>query len=448
MVTLSKIFTFFARLCICANIIAISWLYSGTPPQCLVLFTTLSVAAVVFEIFTKILNPYEKNQCGTVKAIYIFLSLFLLFVFIQSMNVRVERIQWTGFSFLIETEHIKWLPSSIGDNFMNFSSKTYFAIYLGIVCFFSSILEEFKNTRFLNFVLVLFATNTFFMGVFALWQKEHFDIIYNTYIAESDFFGSFPLSNAAGAFLSLGVVSMLSFALDLFKKPVMSTVSILASICISYAVWASGSMGASVFCVLIWVCYAVLLIYDSFADSKIGAKKIVMVSSIFVFLSIISSFILLKNTSYYNDELSSSMSSRLDIYEVDKDLIRANPMFGIGIGAFDFVATKMQVEKNGIYNVNNFISLNDPHSSVLFYPVSCGFFGSSILLLTFILWIVLFFKRRKFLTLGNGLLMVGALLCILYSIFDMHLSSIPSTMFAFSIICASAVSLQKEFFCE
>ena len=77
---------------------------------------------------------------------------------------------------------------------------------------FISALSVFKITKFAIICLVFFALNATAMSVWGIYQKcEQFPILYGMLYSSSEFYGSFYMANAGGAFINLGLAA--NFAL-------------------------------------------------------------------------------------------------------------------------------------------------------------------------------------------------------------------------------------------
>ena len=136
----------------------------------------------------------------------------VLFIVIQYLNPNFEYIVTERYNYLKPIEHISCLPGSVKSTFYEGNALSSLSVIATTLLVFISALSVFKITKFAIICLVFFALNATAMSVWGIYQKcEQFPILYGMLYSSSEFYGSFYMANAGGAFINLGLAA--NFAL-------------------------------------------------------------------------------------------------------------------------------------------------------------------------------------------------------------------------------------------
>lgn len=426
--------------------ILVAWGLSGTDDH---FSYFISLNAILIYIFVAFSIPPSKLL--TPKFLQYSLVALIIVCFIQYLNCNIVIDTFEGYTSLRKVDYITWLPTSVrGEYYKGNALRSLFEIgsVLGITI---AAFAIFKDRKMLYCILTFFGANMTLMGIYALIQKKlDFPIIYNYFYTISDFYGSFPLSNAAGAFLNIGCAINLALAIvSLRKRVYFLFLSYLASSAIcSYSAYMSGSEGARLFCFLFWLSLFLLLFW--FAVSRFSSKKIATISML-VAISLLGtvgySFVasnINKIACKYNkiiEKINESASSRLFMYDLSFEIISEKPFWGSGASSCQYLLTREMINSRDVKQATPALSTYHVHSDPLEYLMEFGIAGVVFIIICTLLWFWDFLKSSP--NLESLILFVGALLCLLHSCFDMHLH-ILSTMIAFSIIAVASVSNSKS----
>lgn len=425
------------------QIILITWGCSGTRVE--FMFPMFVVAVVMFTIIS---FGKEKATCVFEKLLSVILLILVAVCLIQYLNPFLERINGERFIYYKSLEYIEWLPTSVRAEFfegnaMRALMEISTVLMSSIVC-----IRLFSDRKFMRMALAFFVINVAFMGVFAIWQcNSGIVIMYNKFYANTDLFGTFYMANAAGAFFNLGLsASIALFAYFVHKKGYKKLYSLVFLLCLfvcSYATYRSDSQGsiilmgltllASGLMVLIYVVYKKMLV-PFFVLLLFVSASIVAVSLW---------YILPKDIDVYNPDssmkykgISESISSRVKMYVVCKDIISKYPIYGIGGNCCQYVLTKEMVKKQENLSKTHAKSTQHAHSDIIEYAIDFGLIGVVSIFLCFVFWLRAFFKSIP--SYESFVLLLGTLVSIIHSCFDMNLH-IMSTMIAFVLIAIASI---------
>ena len=449
---LSRILRTISILLFQLSIISSAWLLSATNVPFMVIFVSIIVLAYIINSMSDIFQR-DTVKSKTTDVSLLFFFMFVVYTFIQAYNVREVRIRMDTYSLVEKHFHFNFLPSSILDNFLNFNALSYACVFLGLYCFLALSLKFFRYKKIRDVSLSIFSVNALIMGIFALWQKQHYSIMFNTYFSTGDFFGTFFLSNACGAYLTIATSIFLTYTLDFNRiTPSIIFLKILSLICAittSYCVYKTNSMGAILCCAIV-IC--VLLYSSLYFYWKKTAISLLIITAI-AFGATMSHFHLVDKVEDFvksNSELkeAATLNGRIPILRESFLLFKKFPTFGSGFSAFEVETNRNKYVGDNLINLKGYVNLNNPHSSPIHFLVSCGIVGSSILLIAFILlcYKIVIHPRRY--SLKNILFFESAIICFLYSFLDMHLSAIPVTMMAFLMLLVAGRTKIRKFYYE
>ena len=196
------------------QVVLITWGCSGTHVEFMFPMFIISLLMYIITIFftKEPLNEFEK-----VLSIVLFLTICICLV--QYLNPSMERINAENYVFFRSIDYIKWLPTSIRSDFIMGNPLRALVEISTVLMSTLAFLQLFKDRAFLKVALSFFGINVALMGFYGVWQQmEKIPIIYNAFHSGSQIFGSFYLSNAAGAFFNLGIVANFAMVCVLFRR--------------------------------------------------------------------------------------------------------------------------------------------------------------------------------------------------------------------------------------
>lgn len=439
---------FIAEILVLFELAAITWLCSGTRVPYMMVMVSISVMSflcvVAYRTFAEKVGEISKTE----RCAYFLSFIFLAYVFIQSANIRVLKVPADGYSLYLEQKYCAYLPSCVYESFLDFNNSAYFALYLGLICFGFSCCYLFKSGLFAKKALIFFILNAVLMGVFAIWQKRNYSIMYDRFFSDGEFYGTFFLKNAAGAYFSLAIIAVLYLIFSsvkvVYRKILGRLLLIVLAILLSYNVYDSESEGAMLFCASVWGCFFMLFVLVFFAKHW-GVKKLYIIVPLFLCITILAAFIFCSNKKYViPSEIGVSMKSRIDINRYNISIFENSPICGIGTSGYDYELSKATKQNRDYSNVYKYLAVSDPHNSIFAYFIRHGVVGGLFISLALLLWISVCWKRRNFIHKENVFVWLGLGCCVMYSFIDMHLSSIPSTMFAFVFLLVLSTPINEE----
>lgn len=433
------------------QIVAISWLYSGTSVEFLFPMFALSIGGYVC---------YAKAQTTTYppldNTLNFVLFLLLAITIVQFLNPSYQLIVAERYTFLKKLDSIAWLPSSVKTEYYDGNVISALLAISSTLCVFITSLFIFNFPKITKLFIFWFVLNATAMGIVGCVQKYlKIPIIYNSYYSTSDFFGSFPLSNAAGAFLNLAVAASLSIVAFKTKSRKKKLINVLlgtiCSIILSFSVCKSGSNMAILLNVAFWI---ITLLYIVYKTTLATCNKTVCIYIVPVLIGIIGVAAFLVpvkvGTIQITDEINKalkersineSVNSRLNYYKISYSLIKQQAIFGYGGNSCKYLlSSELQKNRNKTKTTQP-VSVQHAHSDIIEYVVEYGAIGLVAILSILASWFYTLTKNR--INTPQFFLFLGVVLCLSHSIVDMHLH-IPSTMIALAIMMAATVSPKNE----
>ncbi len=427
-------------------ILLITWGCSGTRQEYMFpMFATSSLMFFIYAFSTKKTNLLEKT-------LSISIYLLTLICLIQYYNPFLEKCIEEDFSYFKHLDYYKWLPKSIKAEF-NDGNPMRSLIELSIVLSSAIVfLHLFKNKKYLIYITIFFAINVALMGLFGIWQQENnIPIMYNRFYAYSVFWGSFYLSNAAGAFLNLGVATNIAIFFFLCKKKLsykfLSILFVLLAIICSYSAYRTDSHATILLLLLTWIGSILIAIFTLF-----NWKKLLILIGIIVVISTISfscynTVITQKITTIYSTTLDNSkdiklsLNGRIEIYKHSKDIIKNNLIYGTGGYSCQHILTLSMLKNQNLKN-KEAISVQHAHSDIIEYIMDFGIIGMLIIILCVGIWIKEFISLKP--TLESFVLFLGIGISALHSCIDMNLHII-STMVAFILVATASIGFERNY---
>ena len=408
------------------EIFFISWAGGGTRTPFLFVFSIISIVGFSLLLLQKNLHSLFNSSFFHKEGCFWFFGIcIVVYSLIQSLNTRAIRYEVEGGSFFVEKPYVKYLPSSLEDSIFNFNAYTCFLLYIGLFCFFTLCRYLLRNKKIAIAAMLLFVANSVLISIFAIWQKYKYPILFNRFFSDGEFYGSFFISNACGVFLTIGV----SFALCLvflahgnfISKHFKRTSALLLAIIVSYAVYESESIGAIIYCASVWG-LALFIMFAKFISSIFIIKRpkvfIISVSLIVISISCIAFapfYSSAKNYILGKKEIVASITSRYNIYKTNWLLIKENPIYGIGAGAYKYDFMKKSISAPALSHSTGYAIPTDPHSSIMAYLIRHGIIGTLLILSFFISFIYRLFQSKQIHSTTSRYLLGCSILCIFYS---------------------------------
>ncbi len=368
---------------------------------------------------------------------------FSIMGLLQSFNLSGEYEQYQAYSAFRPFDYICALPSSVAAPFDAGNAQSALVKILSAFFIACTSFMLFQRALFARCALAVFSVNSAAMGLFALIQPFiNMPNMYFIVYSDVDFYGSFFLTNAAGAFLNLGVAASLSAAYIWFKRG-STAFAILFCACALLCAAAScmsGSVGA-IFSLLVFIGAIILCV----AFGKFGVRAGAIVSGMLLALSALSAALFLSagNIASLENSVSSSLLSRTGIYKQTLAFDGANAIWGRGGNSYRYLVRPKIVAGQEKSGAKSFKAPVHPHSDVLSYYFEYGAAGLFLIALCALWWAHALFSKRGKLSFANYCAGAGVAVCALHSCFDMNLS-IPSVMMAFAMMALFSVSPQEE----
>ena len=425
-----------AKALLLLQICLITWLCSGTRVEHLM--PMFYVSSILFALSTISDPDFGRNIFQ--KTLFFSIIIFSIIATIQYANPFAEHIYEEKYNYIKNLEHISWLPTSVIGEFSDGNPMRSICVLLTSFLTVISAISLFRERRFARLALIAFALNSTLMAIFAIYQDAAgFSAPYNSVYSTSLFYGTFFLSNAAGAFLNMGMSACFALSIIFAKKNtfngrILSLLWFLCAITNAISVYISESNAAIILCIFLAGCF-LLYIFWEIMSRAVSAKTAAV---ILIFLSAIPSIIAIDYVVEANintrrgREIKNSTLGRLVFYEASMKIISENPLWGIGGECSRYVLPN---KLSDIKNKNNGLpSFPDrPHSDIIEYAVDYGIFGISLLAACAVAWLTAIWRRRKKLNSANIFLFLGVITCLAHGSFDMELH-IPSTMIAFGLL--------------
>lgn len=404
----------------------VTWGLSGTDFKFAVPMLLVALLIYVIASFSEL-----TSQKIFSRILPIILLFFLIICGIQYLNYKIVVLTEEDYSVLKNVKYCKYLPSSILAEFYKGNAlRTLIEIgsLLGLAI---ALCKLFSQQKFIYFALLMFAINITIMSIFAILQSAcDMQAIYGIFYTESDFYGTFPLSNAFGAFVNMGVACLLALAYIYGKNNkgfVWSLSFIIAAILCSISIYNSQSKASFLLNFVLWGGFILLFVRRNkllmlMLLGIIGVPAVVFVKML-------------------DSEIKASIESRMNIYEPALTLISKNPVWGYGGYSTQFVLSGTMLSEGNNKKSTYCSAVEHAHSDVLEYVMEFGIMGIIAILLLLATLIFDFIKTRK--VLANYILFIGSCICVLHSCFDMSLH-ILSTQILFIFISVAAISIEGK----
>ena len=424
-----------ARALLLLQICLITWLCSGTRVEHLM--PMFYVSATLFT-FTTISDPdFGRNIFQ--KTLFISIIIFSIIAIIQYANPFAEHIYEEKYNYIKSIDHIPWLPTSVIGEFSDGNPMRSICILLTSFLTVISAISLFRERLFARFALIVFAINSTLMAIFAVYQDAAgFSAPYNSVYSTSLFYGTFFLSNAAGAFLNMGMSACFALSIIFAKKNtfngrILSLLWFFCAITNAISVYISKSNAAIILCIFLAGCFLLYIFWEIMSravSAKTAAVILIFLSAIPLIIAF--NYIETNINTRTGREIKNSVFGRLVSYEASMKIISENPIWGIGGECSRYVLPNKLSEIN---NKNNGLpSFPDrPHSDIIEYTVDYGIFGILVLAACALAWLSAIWGHRKKLNSANFFLILGVITCLAHGSFDMELH-IPSTMIAFGLL--------------
>ena len=429
-----------ALFALCAQTVLATWLLSGTRPEFL-----LPMFAAALVAFALCVAGGLFARDGVFAKTLAFASLFFIIVCaVQYLNPFAEYMVREKFSFLAGRAHVEWLPVSVRAEFAQGNALSSLCALLA--AFLSTLAASAfsADRRAMRGLLAFFAVNALLMGAFAVWQQaEKIPMPYGVFHTRAGFYGSFFLSNAAGAYLNMGVAALAACAAAFARRGAagmaFSAFCAAGAAFASYASVRSESRGAAIICALLWCAILVAAVWRGLARA-FGEKISAAAVSLFLFAAgaaaaFCAAEVLEPSDLLSDRQIEESAASRIAIYKSAAPLVKERPVWGVGGECSRYILP--MVRKPGAESVAE--APDRPHSDVLEYLLDFGISGAAVLAACGAAWIAQIWKNRRALGFANAVCAAGALSCLAHGAFDMELH-IPSTMIAFGLMCVFSFS--------
>lgn len=425
------------------QIFLITWLCSGTRVEHLMPMFIVSFLLYTFITITKL--PVNKTPFE--KTLFISSILFILLALFQYANPSAEVVVEEKFTYIKNLNYIEFLPTSVKAEFHR--GNPLFSLCVLLTSFLTTIsaLALFNDRNFAKTAIATFALNTTAMGGFAIFQKlSGFASPYNLFDSTTTYYGTFFLSNAAGAFLNMGMAASIGgFAIYVKKSgATYRLISASYALCIfitGFSAYYSGSRGAQIIAIAIFSLF-IFYVASTTLRNILNIKIFAWIFPILI-ITVASAAILTSNIEgKISGDIKYSFSGRAEFYKAGIKILGEHPILGIGGECSRYFLPKEIMPAKDAKNSPLYIP-ERPHSDILEYAMEYGITGISILAICGLAWIYSLYKKIKYCTFSNFVLAAGALSCLLNGSFDMELH-ITSTMVAFGLMCSWSLVNFKE----
>lgn len=436
-----------ALLLMLAEIALVSWLGSGTRPE--FLLPMLWVAAAMF--FAAACSAPKGGVPAYVKVSFWCGAFIMLLNAVQIFNPSLEYVVHERYADLRPLAYVSWLPISVRAGFFAGDALRSLAAIAAAFSVFMSAAFIFRHVRAAVLCLAFFALNATAMAAWGIYQlKAGFPVMYDVFFSISDFYGSFFLSNAAGAFINLGLAANLAMVFISSRLPglwvrIAASAFFLASsaLCV-FSCYCSGSKGAlglsAALCAVFAGIWAYLLLQALFS-ARVASASMVLVGIVVCAAAYFAYGAAVSQNPDLKRKIAMSAESRMEIYNAAFETIEENPVCGIGGDCARYYLPqkmKQRDRKNAL-----FVSAERAHSGPLEYLMEFGIAGASAIAIAGFAWLIRFLRKMCGLGPENFIIMAGIILFLFHSCFDLHLH-IPSTMMAGAIMAVLAVSPLKR----
>jgi len=375
----------------------------------------------------------------------------LLFVYLLCSIVN-ESHEYRGDSnsFVLSESKVDWLPSSSA-SYATVRSLPYMLFLIGVVGPTIFCLMSEKLFQKLLWVLLVNSLVLAIMGIIVKYSgsSKMLGVVDPPHGTERYFFSTFTYKNHWGCYmvLSLGIVATLY---ERYRYLMMHKYNAFFLVCLSifaFAVILSGSRSCSLLYLLLFCFFVFRVSQFYFLKSRLNLFISVCIAALFVglvaFLALnsdLANFEEMRNTTsiYFYEIFKSGQSTRYFLSLGTWDMFLASPVFGWGLGSFEFVYNFYNSGEFRGQNLKEDMHFIYAHNDIFQYFAEMGIIGSILLLLVFC--IPLLYKVYNRITTCNWLLLVCFILLI-YSFVEFPFRT-PSVALLFTILFAAACRVQ------
>ena len=277
-----------------------------------------------------------KIENQNIKVLEIF---FLLSIFFISFQISIRNIFLALLLIVYIFYKVKYRDFAVYDSefnkyvilFVSFSLLSFFKaenIELAVDMFISPI---FRYLVFYFIALELLDVNKYKKYIYIIFSSHLIIIIYGLYtdyFTNDDFFNR---ANSRGTFASLAVILSLSLLFN-YKTKLIEKAFLICSVFLGLIAVSTYSRGAILGFITAMFLWTILMILKDFSYKKAIAFILILV---ILLVPIFTSDYIIGRFSHIQDISSdTSITTRLNMWNVSLQLIKENPILGIGIGNF------------------------------------------------------------------------------------------------------------------
>lgn len=407
------------------------WGCGGTWPEFSVaIFSVFALASCLFLSFgyCDVIRGWDLLS-GAEKILVVFLFLFATLAFSQCFVYNMEAIQRENLLVILPQNIPSWLPSSVDTDYSKGGAlKAFASIFCAVSAFVFALLFS-KRKSLAVCALYMFAATISAAGLFGILQKASYEhYTYGVFYSESAKYGTFFISNSAGAVFNLGLCASLALVYYEFSgKGFVAYIKSLpplafAGLC-AYAAFDCESVGA-----LCIACLQVPLFIAVMLFSKKRIKWFFIVCAV-AGCAAFAAAPKIADMNFPKNALN-SIESRVFINSVSLEILKTPRLWGTGGGSYGFYATPMLVEhtKNDVFRTPQ--SIVNAHNDILEFAIEYGIIGCVLMAGMFLSYLAAIKKNCAKLTKTNAVIISGLLLCLLHSLTDLHLHVMSALIIA------------------
>lgn len=289
-----------------------------------------------------------------------------------------------------------------------------------------------KTKKDFQFIIILFVTCLFFEGLLGWAQHRYDKPFFPTALGgpgwiDSRVKGTWVSYNDFAWYLTFFIPLCISMFFAKIKTIYKMTCVLIASVASGTLMWTNSRSG--------WASLGIAIIFVGFLIvSKIRKKKTfinIFLSAVLILILIFPLYPRLYNKIYgrFVGHDGGSAQSRLPQFEIAFNIIKNNPILGIGINNYSEVMWEYDVTERGLRE----ISVYPVHNIYLHLVAEIGIFGFAMFML---ILAVIFYTGLNYVILNSGFeayviigLLAGILAFLIHGLFDV--ASIGSKMFMF-----------------
>lgn len=328
-----------------------------------------------------------KIENQNIKVLEIF---FLLSIFFISFQISIRNIFLALLLIVYIFYKVKYRDFAVYDSefnkyvilFVSFSLLSFFKaenIELAVDMFISPI---FRYLVFYFIAFELLDVNKYKKYIYIIFSSHLIIIIYGLYtdyFTNDDFFNR---ANSRGTFASLAVILSLSLLFN-YKTKLIEKAFLICSVFLGLIAVSTYSRGAILGFITAMFLWTILMILKDFSYKKAIAFILILV---ILLVPIFTSDYIIGRFSHIQDISSdTSITTRLNMWNVSMQLIKENPFLGIGIGNFEKTANDYGIMTLGDDWVQG---RTKPHNLYLHIALGQG-------IISLILFLIMVFKAYK-----------------------------------------------------